>query len=102
MAISTWMGWSSRWSLIIEELSKSININDFCILGCNFNGRQYVDGAEFTLESDPCMTCLCHNTVMTCQQKKCFSACGDNAVSVPGQCCPACPSKSLELGGDYW
>lgn len=66
------------------------------LTGCSFNGRQYVDGSEFTLDTDPCMTCLCHNTVMTCEQKKCFSVC-DNPVSVPGQCCPVCPSKSHKI-----
>ncbi|CAC5413567.1 unnamed protein product [Mytilus coruscus] len=63
---------------------------DVC-LGCRYNGIYHSDGDAWTIDNNPCKTCACRGGIVTCMEMHCFSTC-DNPITVPGQCCPVCPT----------
>ncbi|KAL3884246.1 hypothetical protein ACJMK2_030464 [Sinanodonta woodiana] len=63
--------------------------------GCQHQGVQYEDGAQWMLQNNPCVTCTCYGGFVTCMEVQCVTPCR-NPVSVPGQCCPVCPTCHFE------
>ncbi|XP_062432559.1 von Willebrand factor C and EGF domain-containing protein isoform X2 [Rhea pennata] len=66
---------------------------------CNFRGRTYVHGAQFSLDGDDCTTCVCQSGEVECSFAPCPALdCPQHEWHLgPGQCCFACldpPSPS--------
>ncbi|XP_067949762.1 kielin/chordin-like protein [Watersipora subatra] len=81
-----------------------------CLDGCEYSGRHYDDGAEFTPSYNPCLTCSCNDHKVRCGNSYCPPAAELNCsrpIALPGDCCPSfCPScvfEGKEYGhGDNW
>ncbi|XP_035826566.1 uncharacterized protein LOC101845560 [Aplysia californica] len=69
--------------------------------GCTFRGILYDDNASWLMQDNPCITCTCNAGLVTCMETECFVPCS-NPVTVPGQCCPVCPTCNYDgrLYGD--
>lgn len=62
------------------------------ISACYRDGNWYGDGEDIGFHDD-CYGCKCSDGLILCidQQLTCERpACGERAVSIPGQCCPVC------------
>ncbi|KAL3268875.1 hypothetical protein HHI36_007964 [Cryptolaemus montrouzieri] len=64
---------------------------------CFHEGKFYQEEAQWTSTNDPCTMCFCQNgkekcDTMICPEPDCPSYL---RVRIPGECCPACPSKSM-------
>ncbi|XP_057692024.1 kielin/chordin-like protein isoform X2 [Corythoichthys intestinalis] len=57
--------------------------------GCMYNGREYVDGSEFTDDKDPCAVCYCYAGEVVCTKLPCYGEC-HHPYKAPGQCCGEC------------
>ncbi|XP_041374803.1 BMP-binding endothelial regulator protein-like [Gigantopelta aegis] len=60
--------------------------------GCFYSGKEYKDGDEFSLTTDPCVKCTCEKGNMTCVRHTCAVLnCPKESVHKPeGECCPQC------------
>ncbi|XP_030586933.1 kielin/chordin-like protein [Archocentrus centrarchus] len=57
--------------------------------GCMFNGREYLEGSEFSDGRDPCAVCQCYRGDVTCTKIPCNEECR-HPYKPPGQCCGEC------------
>ncbi|XP_074854088.1 von Willebrand factor C and EGF domain-containing protein [Carettochelys insculpta] len=59
---------------------------------CDFHGRTYVHGVEFSLEGDNCTTCICRDGEVECAFAPCpeLSCPRQDWMLAPGQCCLSC------------
>ncbi|XP_077451474.1 kielin/chordin-like protein isoform X1 [Stigmatopora argus] len=57
--------------------------------GCTYNGREHVDGSEFTDDKDPCAVCYCYAGEVVCTKVPCYGECR-HPYKAPGQCCGEC------------
>ena len=64
-----------------------------CVLGCMYDGEEYVEGSSWFADSTPCRSCMCVEGVTTCSEVRCLSPC-INTISVPGECCPLCAGRT--------
>lgn len=62
---------------------------------CSLNGKEYNDGEEIILGSDPCVHCKCSKGSITCQKNACpVLSCPPSATILEkGACCPKCTGK---------
>nr|XP_023966409.1 von Willebrand factor C and EGF domain-containing protein isoform X2 [Chrysemys picta bellii] len=67
---------------------------------CDFHGRTYMHGAEFSLDGDNCTTCICRSGEVECS----FAPCPELAcprqdwLLAPGQCCFSCREPAPASG----
>ncbi|GAB1599713.1 kielin/chordin-like protein [Argonauta hians] len=61
---------------------------------CTYKGNSYKNGALWISDEDSCTSCMCHDGSVTCSELQCVVPC-TNYVEEPDQCCPVCPSCTL-------
>ncbi|MBN3295301.1 KCP protein, partial [Amia calva] len=64
--------------------------------GCNYAGKEYVNGMEFPHPTDKCRTCHCINGNVQCLSKRCPPLLCSNPYLEPGECCPQCPAPPAD------
>uniref|UniRef100_A0A3Q0SWD6 VWFC domain-containing protein n=1 Tax=Amphilophus citrinellus TaxID=61819 RepID=A0A3Q0SWD6_AMPCI len=64
--------------------------------GCMFNGREYLEGSEFSDGRDPCAVCQCYRGDVTCTKIPCNEECS-HPYKPPGQCCGECERAGLSV-----
>ncbi|XP_072241827.1 kielin/chordin-like protein [Leuresthes tenuis] len=57
--------------------------------GCTFHGKEYPDGTEFGVDTDPCDVCYCYGGDVICTKLPCNEDCS-HPYKPPGQCCGEC------------
>lgn len=69
------------------------------VVGCEYSGRRYDEGAVFSPSFNPCMNCTCLDRKVRCGPVRCPPTPNlrcSRPVALPGDCCPSfCPSKLL-------
>ncbi|XP_068507212.1 kielin/chordin-like protein isoform X1 [Syngnathus scovelli] len=69
--------------------------------GCNFEGRNCLDGERFTHPTDRCQLCSCRKGDVLCTRVPCPSAACSHPVTPPGECCPVCTGTCRHHGREY-
>ncbi|XP_045893127.1 kielin/chordin-like protein isoform X2 [Micropterus dolomieu] len=69
--------------------------------GCNFNGRDCLNGERFPHPADPCQLCSCLNGGVVCTHVSCPSVACMHPVTPPGKCCPVCTGVCHHQGKEY-
>jgi hypothetical protein len=64
---------------------------------CVYKGEIYQSGAEWFDEDDPCSVFKCVAGVITESITKCYTACSNPLPAAPGQCCPSCLGKHIQI-----
>uniref|UniRef100_A0A3B3D6Z9 VWFC domain-containing protein n=1 Tax=Oryzias melastigma TaxID=30732 RepID=A0A3B3D6Z9_ORYME len=64
------------------------------LVGCTFQGREYLDGTEFNNDNDPCGVCYCYGGNVVCSRLPCPVQCFHPVPS--DSCCPDCDSCLYE------
>ncbi|XP_060698749.1 kielin/chordin-like protein isoform X2 [Hemiscyllium ocellatum] len=67
-----------------------------CRPGCEYEGKQYMNGDIFSSTVNPCMNCSCVNNLVRCVPLQCQPLLCSNPVQMPGHCCPRCPGCELD------
>ncbi|XP_078275752.1 kielin/chordin-like protein isoform X1 [Rhinoraja longicauda] len=67
-----------------------------CQSGCNYEGKQYMNGDIFSPIASPCMNCTCVSSLVRCASPQCPPLACSHPVQESGQCCPSCPGCELE------
>ncbi|XP_041901180.1 von Willebrand factor C and EGF domain-containing protein-like isoform X3 [Corvus kubaryi] len=67
---------------------------------CNFRGRTYAHGAQFSLDGDDCTTCVCQGGEVECSFTPCpVLDCPQHQRHLgPGQCCSTCRDPPAPAG----
>ncbi|XP_032830146.2 thrombospondin-1-like [Petromyzon marinus] len=65
---------------------------------CHFEGTQFANGTNWTV--DTCTSCTCEESVTFCRQISCQEVSCNNATTPEGECCPTC--YVLEEGWSPW
>ncbi|XP_061493988.1 kielin/chordin-like protein isoform X3 [Rhineura floridana] len=60
--------------------------------GCNYAGKEYPNGAEFSHPTDKCRQCHCINGNVQCLSRRCPPLLCSEPFLMPGECCPRCPA----------
>ena len=83
-------------ALDLEETKKRLAEREKCgcSINCSFNGTKFNDGQSW---QQRCDTCTCQAGKISCVPRKCPKLNCDDAVQLPGQCCPTCMSKCLPV-----
>ncbi|XP_072922836.1 kielin/chordin-like protein [Hemitrygon akajei] len=67
-----------------------------CQPGCEYEGKQYVNGEVFSSITNPCMNCSCVNSLVRCGPMQCQPLLCPHPVQESDQCCPSCPGCELD------
>ncbi|XP_059510514.1 kielin/chordin-like protein isoform X2 [Stegostoma tigrinum] len=67
-----------------------------CRPGCEYEGKQYMNGDIFSSIVNPCMNCSCVRSLVRCVPLQCQPLFCSHPVEIPGQCCPRCPGCELD------
>ncbi|XP_074399693.1 von Willebrand factor C and EGF domain-containing protein isoform X6 [Zonotrichia albicollis] len=69
---------------------------------CNFRGRTYAHGAQFSLDGDDCTTCVCQGGEVECSFTPCpVLDCPQHQRQLgPGQCCSTCRDPPAPATGN--
>ncbi|XP_048465930.1 kielin/chordin-like protein [Rhincodon typus] len=67
-----------------------------CRPGCEYEGKQYMNGDIFSSTVNPCMNCSCVRSLVRCVPLQCQPLFCSHPVEIPGQCCPRCPGCELD------
>ncbi|XP_072508897.1 kielin/chordin-like protein isoform X2 [Notamacropus eugenii] len=59
--------------------------------GCDFGGKEYLNGADFPHPTDRCRVCHCINGNVQCLTRRCPPLPCPEPFLPPGECCPQCP-----------
>ncbi|XP_056333779.1 kielin/chordin-like protein [Danio aesculapii] len=65
-------------------------------LRCEHEGQVYENGAEFVSRSNPCLSCICSNSQVSCNTIQCSSTPCPNPYRRPGECCPTCSACDVD------
>ncbi|CAC5387587.1 unnamed protein product [Mytilus coruscus] len=77
---------------LMFEWSKSLSVGMNELKACYKDGNWYDDGEDIGFHDD-CYGCKCSDGLILCIDQKLTCerpVCGEQAVSIPGQCCPVC------------
>ncbi|XP_035381615.1 kielin/chordin-like protein isoform X1 [Electrophorus electricus] len=59
--------------------------------GCNYAGKDYPNGMDFSHPTDKCRECHCINGNVQCLRKRCPPVPCSEPITEAGNCCPQCP-----------
>nr|BAE87097.1 Short gastrulation [Pholcus phalangioides] len=62
---------------------------------CFYEGTVFEDGAQWRGEHQDCTMCSCQRGRIVCEKIVCPTAPCENPITVPGECCPACPGSHV-------
>ncbi|XP_017261029.1 kielin/chordin-like protein isoform X2 [Kryptolebias marmoratus] len=69
--------------------------------GCNFNGRDCINGERFQHPEDHCQLCSCLNGGVVCVRTSCPHLTCRHPETPPGECCPVCTGKCFHQGEEH-
>ncbi|CAL1275329.1 unnamed protein product [Larinioides sclopetarius] len=61
---------------------------------CVYDDTLFEDGAYWKAEHEECTMCSCQRGHVVCERTVCPEPTCESPVSVPGECCPFCPSNT--------
>ncbi|XP_067915424.1 kielin/chordin-like protein isoform X4 [Heterodontus francisci] len=67
-----------------------------CWPGCEYEGKQYINGDIFSSSANPCINCSCVSGLVRCTSLQCQPLLCSHPVQESGQCCPSCPGCELD------